>query len=471
MQKNREEATVYHTIRRWKGASLSWISLLVETVSVTGVSRFLAPLTIAIPVLTAMWEASAISNSVLITVTIAVAVVVVLYWAASISREGKDRYAFAVRSLPSRTVQALNEAKLSVYQESVGYRMASFDGRMFLHSPKMDRYIQQGGLEKNWEYSSFKYRLPSTLQQFKYLNLRRHYAKGRAMFNGKLLGLACDPDENSAVIQVHPIGYFDHITSNLVVDNLYFTPGYEELLYDGNDLIMNPNTGQLVNLIESNAANVIGSSTLVITKDGFLIIGWQGSMSDNSRNSLIPSGSGSVSLLDGRYSETFADILSTAAEREYFEEAAVPGTRRYLRKLSTSFPALYRSSIELPVPIVTKPIGFLRDLTRAGLPDYFCLSYLDLPADQAIGRKEFREEKGLQKGMHCVEIGASESVADALLRAIGDAEAEKCAISMQLLAIRDILVNMQERGELLDFVARLEREATKMVDGGRVAKP
>lgn len=64
------------------------------------VSRFLAPLTIAIPVLTAMWEASAISNSVLTTVTIAVAVVVVLYWAAFISREGKDRHVFAALSLP-----------------------------------------------------------------------------------------------------------------------------------------------------------------------------------------------------------------------------------------------------------------------------------------------------------------------------------------------------------------------------------
>ena len=41
------------------------------------------------------------------------------------------------------------------------------------------------------------------------------------------------------MIQVHPIGYFDHITSNLVVDNLYFTPGYEELIYDGNSPIIN----------------------------------------------------------------------------------------------------------------------------------------------------------------------------------------------------------------------------------------
>ena len=65
--------------------------MLIESVSVADASKFLAPLTIAIPVLTAMWEASAVSESVLITATIAVAVVVVLYWLGTVSKESKDR--------------------------------------------------------------------------------------------------------------------------------------------------------------------------------------------------------------------------------------------------------------------------------------------------------------------------------------------------------------------------------------------
>lgn len=458
MHQKREEATVYQAVRRWKSASLSSLNLLAESVTVADASRFLTPLTIAIPVLTALWETSVIPDSVLVTATVAIGVVVLLYWMGAVSKERKDRYSFSVRSLRSRTAESLERADLSEYQKAVGYSMAKFGGRLFLKSPSIDEYIQRGGLRKPWEYSSFKYRLPSTLQQFKYLNLRRHYAKGRAMFNGKLLGLACDLDENSAVIQVHPIGYFDHITSNLVVDNLYFTPGYEELIYDGNDLIIDSQTGELVNLIDSRAANVIGSSTLVITQDNNLIIGFQGAMSDNSSNLLIPSGSGSVSLLDGKYSATFADILSIAAEREYFEEAAVPGTRRYLKRISSNRFSAFRSSITSPVPIVTRPIGYLRDLTRAGLPDYFCLSYLDLPADGAIGTKEFREEKGLQKGMHCAEVGASESVAEALARVIADAESEGHGVSMQLLAIRDILLGMEARGVLTEFVDNLKGE-------------
>ena len=128
------------------------------------------------------------------------------------------------------------------------------------------------------------------------------------MFNGKLLGMACDPDWTSPVVQLHPIGYFDHITSNLVVDNVYYTPGYDELLFDGSSIIVNKDDGALIDLIESKAANVIGSSTLVLTSDGYVSIGQQGSLSDNSQGMLIPSGSGSVSLNDSFYAATLSLI-------------------------------------------------------------------------------------------------------------------------------------------------------------------
>lgn len=52
-------------------------------------------------------------------------------------------------------------------------------------------------------------------------------------------------------------------------------------------------------------------------------------------------------------------------------------------------------------------------------------------------------------GVHCVEISVSESVADALARVIAEAESKGQGVSMQLLAIRDILVDMEERGFLL----------------------
>ena len=103
------------------------------------------------------------------------------------------------------------------------------------------------------------------------------------------------------------------------MDNFYFTLGYEEQLYDGSSLIIESETGDFVTFVENNTANAIGSSTLVMAKDNKIVFGYQGMMSDNSRNSLIPSGSGSVSLLDGKCSATIANILNTATEREYFK--------------------------------------------------------------------------------------------------------------------------------------------------------
>ena len=86
------------------------------------------------------------------------------------------------------------------------------------------------------------------------------------MVNGNLSGLACDSEENSAVVQVHPVGFFDHITSNLVVNSIYFTPGDEEQLYGGNSQFIETKTGEFVTFIESNAAIAIGSSSLVMIK-------------------------------------------------------------------------------------------------------------------------------------------------------------------------------------------------------------
>lgn len=54
-------------------------------------------------------------------------------------------------------------------------------------------------------------------------------------------------------------------------------------------------------------------------------------------------------------------------------------------------------------------------------------------------------------------IGVSESVANALARVIADVESEGRGVFMQILAIRDILVDMEERGVLSAFVSSLKR--------------
>lgn len=456
---SKPKTSSYHLFRRWRGASFTKLSLLGESMSVATASKLITPLAVIIPVLAALAEAQVLTDSAWWLTTLAVVVGVVLYWAATIGMENRQRYNYAVRSRKELTSRKIEAAELSDYQREHGFEKREFDGRPFLASERVDAFIQDGGLEIPWEFSSYRYRLPKDLEQFKYLNLRRHYAQGRAMFNGKLLGMACDPDWTSRIVQLHPIGYFDHITSNLVVDNLYYTPGYDELLFEGSTIIVRKDDGKLVDLIDSKAANVIGSSTLVLTKDGHVIIGQQGSLSDNSQGMLIPSGSGSVSLNDSFYAETFADIVAGGAQREYFEEAAVPGAQSYLR--NTKRTGIFRTpaSAEVPLPIATRPIAYMRDLTRAGLPDYFNLSYLDRTAEQAIGERALRSEKGLQTGMRAEPLAEGEDVAQCLDRIVKDHRAGGGTVSMQMEITRHALLQMRSRGVLDDFLARLKRTA------------
>ena len=447
----------YHLFRRWRGATFTKLGLLSESMSVATASKLVTPLAVLIPVLAALAEAQVLTDSAWWLTLGAIVVGVLLYWIATIGIENRQRYNYAVRSRKELTSRKIASASLSDYQREHDFEKREVDGRPYLASDRVDEFIQDGGLEKPWEFSSYRYRLPKDLEQFKYLNLRRHYAQGRAMFNGKLLGMACDPDWTSHVIQLHPIGYFDHITSNLVVDNLYYTPGYDELLFDGSSIIVNKDDGVLIDLIESKAANVIGSSTLVLTSDGHVIVGQQGSLSDNSQGMLIPSGSGSVSLNDSFSAETFADIVAGAAQREYFEEAAVPDAQEYLRKTKSTGVFRTPDSVTVPVPIATRPIAYMRDLTRAGLPDYFNLSYTQFTAEQAIGKKALPSEKGLQTGVRAERLQPGEDVARCVDRIVKDHRADGGSVSMQMEMTRHALLQMRERGVLGEFVSHLQR--------------
>lgn len=116
----------------------------------------------------------------------------------------------------------------------------------------------------------------------------------------------------------------------------------------------------------------------------------------------------------------------------------------------------HRQALAWPVPMATRPIAYMRDLTRSGIPDYFCLSYAALPAQRAVGSQELREEKGLQSDMRAVPMRDGETLAQAVVRIVDEHVADGGAVSMQMLGTRDALVGMEARGELEGFVERLK---------------
>lgn len=101
----------------------------------------------------------------------------------------------------------------------------------------------------------------------------------------------------------------------------------------------------------------------------------------------------------------------------------------------------------------------MRDLTRAGLPDYFNLSYTQLTAEQAIGKKALRSEKGLQTGMRAERLQPDKDFAQCVDRIVKDHRADGGSVSMQMEMTRHALLQMWERGALGDFLVWLEQAA------------
>lgn len=100
--------------------------------------------------------------------------------------------------------------------------------------------------------------------------------------------------------------------------------------------------------------NHIGVSTLAVSEDGYTVLLRHNNRSAMFTDKLQPSGSGSVDYADMKGTSDFRLCITRAAERELREETGIPAD----------------------TVVVTKVIGFYRDLNRGGKPEFCCLSFL-----------------------------------------------------------------------------------------------
>ncbi|MET8910522.1 hypothetical protein [Micromonospora sp. NPDC004551] len=125
--------------------------------------------------------------------------------------------------------------------------------------------------------------------------------------------------------------------------------------------------GRLLTLSESRLANVIGVSTLAVTSDRKLVLGWQQPKAAVSGGGLAaPAGSGSVDLTDVHDrppGETFVEFLAAAMRRELMEESHLAPHQ------------LGRTWV----------LGYFRWLNRGAKPEYVGLTMLDVSSDDLHG--------------------------------------------------------------------------------------
>ena len=131
------------------------------------------------------------------------------------------------------------------------------------------------------------------------------------------------------------------------------------------------NNGIILDLQQSHCSNHLGVSVLAFTSDGYMVVTVQTSESAQSPNLYTPSGSGSADLKDFRKNpKTF---IISATERELMEECGLIDDAKQ-RKSSL---------------VRTHLVGFARNLNRGGKPEFFGVSFIDVPfRSLRVTRKE-----------------------------------------------------------------------------------
>ncbi len=114
-------------------------------------------------------------------------------------------------------------------------------------------------------------------------------------------------------------------------------------------------------LENSKLSNHIGVSTLLVTSDEKTYLLVQNSKTVQNSDLLVPTGSGSVDFKDAGELKDLREIIIRAAERELKEETTVDAN--LLRQTG--------------INIKTTVIGFYRDLTRGGKPEFCCVTEIN----------------------------------------------------------------------------------------------
>jgi 8-oxo-dGTP pyrophosphatase MutT (NUDIX family) len=128
----------------------------------------------------------------------------------------------------------------------------------------------------------------------------------------------------------------------------------------------------------SACSNVIGVSTLIVSKDNFVYLTQQSSQNIQSAGLVAPSGSGSVDFADlGKIGSegTLIDLVKYAARRESLEEGGLP--------------------LDVSEQFNQVPLGFARMLHVGAKPEFFCFGKVQLKISEINGRRAYSKKEGL----------------------------------------------------------------------------
>lgn len=231
------------------------------------------------------------------------------------------------------------------------------------------------------------FRLRPEMAEWSLLYVAQQARRSR-MWNDPALGLASDLTTGQEPVTLRRCNYFDFVGTNLLsrhdvhdVNRLDSRP-----VKDGREWILDRDELPR-RFADSWLANIIGVSTLSFTVDGKLVVVRQSNRNTGSPGHFAPSGSGALEPRDLDPSGGLGPTVVTGANRELEEECGIP-----LHHIEHAW-----------------PLGHGRWLSRGAMPEFSCVSLLDLTSDAVDELPIPRNERVFTDQRLCVRLDVSEA--------------------------------------------------------------
>ena len=321
--------------------------------------------------------------------------------------------------------EVTNKIRLSERQVDNGYAI-----RFFYNGLNQEKYIISDDINVkliegeviNINNLKYKFRLADEIKQYVPCVLKRSFMSEKVIFNGKLVRMASELCLDSDSVSVQDVRYFDGQCSNEIVYKKIKSNCSLGLPFSGECLLYD-DANVLYDLGYSSCAKYIGASTLVITKDNYIVIGKQDLFSKSNAGRYAPSGSGSVNYKDLKSSKDFNSLIINAMEREFCEES--------------------HYCLDKKDKMTSVIIGYARLLERGGKPDFFGISFID-EYSYNLENEVKQLERGLAEKNFMLQIYDGMRIGQTLFgfcnRNIG-----KRKISIQLMIIAEILLKHEDK--------------------------
>ena len=263
-----------------------------------------------------------------------------------------------------------------LYKEQ-GYKWYKYKNEMYEMSDEVNNFLVKSNFNKKLKFTVNKkmFKIPeASLRNLDY-KIKERIDKNLIIFNGHLVRLGTDiVSDDNLVIKMQSTDYFSNMSTN---DSIYETSkNYADINYnldgyqfciDGKINMDKEKEVKLLNLNTSYCANIIGISTLTITKDDKIIVLVQGNGEINT-SKLVPSGSGSAEFCNIKKFNNFNDYIYHEMNREMLEEMQI--SKENYKKLKNKNCDIRNYTAK------TYLIGYCRLLERGGKPDFFGITEL-----------------------------------------------------------------------------------------------